>query len=423
MENNIVTYRVKAPSEDPINHIYAISVVTDEETPANDQTIENGGVVFLSKNGSKVEKENHIIKFSKGNDESKKMIYGIVLKANQRIERIFDDKLVEIYFDENAIEDYKNQFFRDKKNDQSTINHTDEWLKDCCFTECWIVRDNDIDTSKALGIKNAEKGDLVMGMHCSDKFYNDFVLTGRLRGFSIDSFLSFEKVEMKKEIKGSVLSQKDHKIKNKNNIMLKLTKLFGRNRSVRLSTAEVDGKSLVSEDFEIGSIVYYVDEEGVEQILADFVFELDGYKHETDAEGIIISKEEIVEETEEAIELAKTLLTGVGAWLELPVGVHTIGDSVYTVEEKVEGEGDDTYTYNEIVSIIPVGEETTLNEEEEEEKEKIKELETELAKLKARNTVLSKKIIESKTIKREKVDLSKMTAKEKHLYFKKLNNK
>lgn len=44
----------------------------------------------------------------------------------------------------------------------------------------------------------------------------------------------------------------------------------------------------------------------------------------------------------------------VGAYVELPVGVWTIGDTVYTIVEVTEGEGEDTYTRNVIESMIPV---------------------------------------------------------------------
>ena len=59
------------------------------------------------------------------------------------------------------------------------------------------------------------------------------------------------------------------------------------------------------------------------------------------------------------------------AFIGLPVGETTVGDTVYTVEEVVKNEGEDNeYRYNEIVSMVPVGgADTEMMEDEAEKKD------------------------------------------------------
>lgn len=48
------------------------------------------------------------------------------------------------------------------------------------------------------------------------------------------------------------------------------------------------------------------------------------------------------------------LSMGVSAYIQLPAGVHTIDDKIYTVVEKVENEGtENEWRITEIESIVP----------------------------------------------------------------------
>lgn len=60
----------------------------------------------------------------------------------------------------------------------------------------------------------------------------------------------------------------------------------------------------------------------------------------------------------------------VGAYIELPVGVHTIGGKLYTVVEIIENEGlENEYRTNVIESMVPVTSENNLNKQEKMENE------------------------------------------------------
>ena len=79
----------------------------------------------------------------------------------------------------------------------------------------------------------------------------------------------------------------------------------------------------------------------------------------TELKDKVEDEEEAVEEVaeEEVAEPAAEEFEAVSAYIELPVGVHTIGDKIYTVIEVTTGEGEDAYTSRVIDSIVPVEEE------------------------------------------------------------------
>lgn len=78
------------------------------------------------------------------------------------------------------------------------------------------------------------------------------------------------------------------------------------------------------------------------------------------------------------------------AHIELPIGVHTIGDSVYTVEEVIENEGtENEYKCNKIVSIVPIDE--SASEEVVEATEEKEEVDVEMTEEKEEEVVVEAK--------------------------------
>lgn len=56
-----------------------------------------------------------------------------------------------------------------------------------------------------------------------------------------------------------------------------------------------------------------------------------------------------------SIKAIKLTATPVNAWLQLPVGVHTIGDKIYTVSEKIENAGKENEWKTTVIdSIVPI---------------------------------------------------------------------
>lgn len=64
-----------------------------------------------------------------------------------------------------------------------------------------------------------------------------------------------------------------------------------------------------------------------------------------------------------SIKAIKLTATPVNAWLQLPVGVHTIGDKIYTVSEKIENAGQENEWKTTVIdSIVPIDSTETVAE-------------------------------------------------------------
>jgi len=405
--------------------IYAVSLIGDEETPANDFTIENGGFVALS------DKQKYEVKFA-NSDDKLKTVYGIVLRADQLITRKIDGEICQIKFTAESIREHANNYMIKQNTNMSSWNHDDEWLSGVNTVECWVVESDDCDKAYAIGLK-AKKYDWILGMKLSDEKHKEYVESGRIKGFSIDSFLDLKKVNMKKIDTQVENTNKENVIMNdslnKNNkkkmsvkslLNLFSSKQVSTKRVINLASIEVDGVEFLSDDdFAEKTLVYTIGEDDVKVPVAEKTFEVDGFTIETDADGMILSRTEISTEdstdtnTEEVVmKKEKQTLSGeLGAYIELPVGVNTLADgTVVTVEEFTEGEGDMAWTYNSIVSFVPK-EDAVANEELEKVKEELKKVkeqfsarEIELGALEAKNAV--------------KVDLKSMSALERFRYYK-----
>lgn len=368
-------WKVKYDPNNKTDEVYAISLIGDDENPAN--MLE---VVTLS-DGETVE-----VKFAADN-VAERMVYAIVLRADQMIPRKkknADGSVRQIFmtFDAEAIRGYSQEFLSNGYQLNSSWNHDyNNWLKGLSVTEQWIVRDPNNDTANAVGLK-VEKDDWVVGIKLSQELWDEYVKPdengkSRLKGVSIDAFLSFNKVSMKNETVNDNTQLK--KIKTKQMGVIKnFIKLFS---NVKFASISVDGVDLIADSFDIDSIVSVMDENEELVPVGAKVFEYEGYEIETDADGKIIRKDLITDPAEEtgtdssteasnadaapvvAKKEKQTLSGEVGAFIELPVGEWTIGETVYTVEEVTipaeESYDGQEYKMNAIVGMTPVGGKST----------------------------------------------------------------
>jgi len=168
---------------DPIKNkgVYAISFVHD---PAME-----GLFIALSKD--------EVIQF-KTVDEEQRIVAGLVLEPLKDIYRNQNGEEFTIRFDADTIKNLCYDFTKNQSNSNSTIEHDiNQKIKGVTFVENWIVRDEKMDTSLALGF-NAKKDSWVSVCKIdNDEVWNDYVKTGKVQGFSIDAMLSLEEVNLK----------------------------------------------------------------------------------------------------------------------------------------------------------------------------------------------------------------------------------
>lgn len=272
--------------EETDGDLYGISIVDD---PAN-------GFDFIAMS-NKVE-----IKLA--SDKKKQILYGIVLRPEQKIYREFEDGTpFQLMFDAETIERFSQDFMKKGYQRNSTFNHEEDLkLNDSTVVESWIVMNKENDKGNNIGLP-VENGDWVVGMKLSDKSWSEYVETGKAKGFSIDSFIQFEKINMKKTCENCLtqeveLNSRENNKEENMSMLKKLIKLFSEGE-VTLASLETELGPLTADAFEVGNVVYDAELNPV----LDGEFSAEGKKYYTDNTGTITEVE--VLEAEEVEELKK----------------------------------------------------------------------------------------------------------------------
>jgi hypothetical protein len=284
-------FKVKYETEED-GDLYAISIV---DSPAN-------GFDFVA-----MEEQKQTIKLAA--NEKEQILYGIVLRADQQIYREFEDGTpFMLTFDAPTIKRLSQDFMRKGYQSNSTYNHLDsQKLSGTTVVENWIVRDKTNDMGNVLGLP-VETGDWCIGMKLNDELWAEYIETGLAKGFSIDSFVKFEKIAMNKiEIPcENCLTQDEKEISRENNkeenmsMLKKLIKLFSEGE-VTLASLETELGTLTADAFEVGIVVYDADLNPV----LDGEFTAEGKKYYTDRTGTITEVEVLETEEVEVEDLKK----------------------------------------------------------------------------------------------------------------------
>lgn len=176
------TYKVLF-NEQENDGVYAISLVSD---PAIEVQF-----VTLSK-----QKE---IKLATINEEQR-ILLGAVLIPNQPIYRVQDGHEFNIVFPKETIKQVQQNFSQQGYQNNSTIEHSGQQIENVTFVETWIKEDEIHDKSVMHGF-NEPIGTWYAAMKVNnDEIWNDYVKTGKVKGFSIDGVFDMEKVNLKTEI-------------------------------------------------------------------------------------------------------------------------------------------------------------------------------------------------------------------------------
>jgi len=175
------TYEVKF-NEGENDGVYCISIVSD---PAI-------GVQFITL------AEQKEIKLATINEEQR-ILLGAVLIPNQKIPRYQDGHEFNIVFPAETIKRVQQNFSRQGYQNNSTIEHSGTQIEDVTFVETWIKEDEVHDKSTMYGF-NEPVGTWFAAMKVNNEdIWNNYVKTGKVKGFSIDGVFDMEKVNLKSE--------------------------------------------------------------------------------------------------------------------------------------------------------------------------------------------------------------------------------
>lgn len=236
--------------------VYAISLV---DSPANEINW-----IAMSKEP---------IKFR--SDEKKKILYGVVLRPDQQIYREHSDgSPYYISFDAETIEKLSQNYFRKGYQNNSNYNHLQSAkLKGVTAVESWIVSDPDKDKLTAIGFSDVKQGDWAIGMKVSDEVWDEYITSGKTKGFSIEAFVPLENIKMQ-------TNKINKQMKQEGNLLKRLLKFL---TEIKMASFTSDMGELTADALEVGAIVY--DAEG--NPLMDATFTVENKIYMTDETGMI----------------------------------------------------------------------------------------------------------------------------------------
>jgi len=166
------TYKVILNENDE-SGIYAISLVDDPATKE----------LFISLSAEK-ETEIQLATVS----EEKRLVIGPVLIPNQLILRNDPDggEPFNITFEAETIKGIQEKFVKNGFQNNSTIEHDGQFIEDVTFIETWVKEDDVHDKSVLYGFNQPVGTLFAMQKINNDEVWNDYIKTGKVKGFSID---------------------------------------------------------------------------------------------------------------------------------------------------------------------------------------------------------------------------------------------
>jgi hypothetical protein len=140
---------------------------------------------------------NHQVKFATV-DTEKRILMGPALIPNRPIYRNQDGEEFYVYFSKSTIEKAMQLYLKKGNQGNATLEH-DGKIQGLTLVESWIKVDAEKDKSVAYGM-NDPVGTWFVSMKVdNDEIWNEYVKSGKVKGFSIEGFFADKTTEMSKE--------------------------------------------------------------------------------------------------------------------------------------------------------------------------------------------------------------------------------
>lgn len=206
--------------------------------------------------------------------EEERILIGLVLEPNKPVYRNQDGEEFYVTFDEETVKELSYAFHKGGFHKNSSLEHSDK-ITGVTFVESWLVTDPKMDKSAALGLSHPAGSWMATLKVDDDELWDDYVKTGKVKGFSIDAMVSLEEVNFKSHIKMSdTKSIADAISKGFTNFMAMLKKDKLELGSVKTANAEVDIQ-FEGDTLEVDGRVWVNAEDGTEVPLPVGEYELE----------------------------------------------------------------------------------------------------------------------------------------------------
>lgn len=128
-------------------------------------------------------------------DKEKRVLMGAALIPNKTIFRKNGEDEFYVYFSKETIAKASQLFLKQGNQGKSTLEHQLK-LSDLTVVESWLVDDSEKDKSAYYGLSMPVGTWMVSVKVDNDEVWNDFVKTGKVKGFSIEGYFA-DKTELK----------------------------------------------------------------------------------------------------------------------------------------------------------------------------------------------------------------------------------
>ena len=303
MDKKLKKYSIVASTSD----VYAVSLVDAPAVESN----------FIA-----LSKQKQPINFKIQNEE-KRMLYGVALRADFDIYRCYGEEEFYINFSKDAVRRLMTKFMKNHAQNNFTTDHMD-FAQGLTVVESWIVENVENDKANALGLENFSEGSWIIGVKVDDDELWQSVKEGRWSGFSVEAFCDLE--EITREIKNN--KHKSDKIMAKKSV--KMDEILDNIKSIindAIDNAE-------GQDAE-------VQEEVVEKAAEDVVEEVDANEEDTK------ETKETVEAAEEATPEEQIAEDVIEQAADNAEDSETAAEDLQAVVDQLQKEVDDLKKENE----------------------------------------------------------------------------
>ena len=259
------------------------------------------------------------IKFSAVDGEERVLVSPILIPKQMIFRKEIGGEPAYVFASKETIKQLQQSFVKNGNQNNSNIEHKGDFITGITFTEQWLVRDSSNDTINAYGFKDIPEGSWCVKAQLSQELWDDYIKTGKVKGFSVEGLLGIKRVELARENNTKIKINKMNKQTFEQIVAESL-------KQVALAAdlnefKDVDGNSYFATELVVDSIV--TDADGA--VIADKEFVIDDNKYKTDANGVILSIEPVEAPSVEAeveVEQAEVEVPAVEGETEVEVEVE-----------------------------------------------------------------------------------------------------
>ena len=259
------------------------------------------------------------IKFSAVDGEERVLVSPILVPKQMIFRKEIGGEPAYVFASKETIKQLQQSFVKNGNQNNSNIEHKGDFITGITFTEQWLVRDSSNDTINAYGFKDIPEGSWCVKAQLSQELWDDYIKTGKVKGFSVEGLLGIKRVELARESNTKIKINKMNK-QTFEQIVAEALKQVSLAADLN-EFKDVDGNSYFATELVVDSIV--TDADGA--VIADKEFVIDDNKYKTDANGVILSIEPVedpVVEAEVEVEQAEVEVPAVEGETEVEVEVE-----------------------------------------------------------------------------------------------------